>query len=196
MESGTNLQQQCPLPEISSYLDGELGYKEEAALDGHFSLCSICSQEMLEQKRFLNSLGASLNDDLSFELPRDFSKRIIKTAENNVSGLSGKRDILISAIICVFLLTLVGISSHVNGIQISGGLLVLIESTSALAKLSLVAAYNISYGLTVILRSFTQNEAGIITTASIIMAAAAGMIFFGYFRSTTETDSSSKFQKQ
>lgn len=196
MDSGKIAKIECPLPEISAYLDGELSSNEETVLERHFSVCPKCSLDLQEQKQFLNSLGSTLKNDDRFELPKDFSKRIITTAENRVSGFARNKDIFLTAVICLFLLTAMLLVSAVNGDQATGGLYGFFERSSAIVMMTMAVAYNIFYGITVILRSFTHNETGIMAAVSLLLISIAGIFIFAAFRTGPVPDSSSDLQKQ
>src|SRR5690349_11921217 len=88
--SGNKLEIECPSIEIASYLDGELSPDLELQLEAHLAKCVICTQELNDQKHFINALNNSLIDGP--DLPTDFTKRIVTNAESGVSGLRQKKE--------------------------------------------------------------------------------------------------------
>ena len=78
---------ECPRDEISSYIDGELSSEQELELEMHFAACAVCTEELKLQRQFLCALDASLENEPDIELPKDFTKVVVASAESRVSGL-------------------------------------------------------------------------------------------------------------
>lgn len=112
MSDKLQIQESCPMPAIAGYVDGELRPDEEMELEIHLAGCGACTEELNMQKSILLALDASLESDAAFDLPDNFTRRIVATAESSVSGLrrSGERltAAAISAGLLVFALFLLG----------------------------------------------------------------------------------------
>ena len=83
----------CPRDDIAAYVDGEVSAEVSAELELHFADCDTCSRAMAEQRKFLSALSASLANEAGIELPEDFTKKIVVTAESSVAGLRGEREL-------------------------------------------------------------------------------------------------------
>jgi anti-sigma factor RsiW len=94
----------CPRDDIAAYVDGELSAKLSAELELHFAECETCGRALRQQRQFLSALSASLASEEAIELPEDFTKKIVVTAESSVTGLRGKRELLTAVLIFVALL--------------------------------------------------------------------------------------------
>jgi anti-sigma factor RsiW len=147
----------CPSPEISAYIDGELSARDEAVLEMHVAECRVCSEDLNLQKRFLNALGFSLEDEKEIELPGDFTKTVVASAESRVSGLRRPAErrsaLFICAALGVFSLFALGSNAEKT-----------FAATGALAdKFVAVAAsaghfiYDIALGSAIVFRSLVSN---------------------------------------
>ena len=92
MKQETAKNQACPRAEIAAYIDGELSPREEFELEMHFAACPACTEELNEQKKLLCALDFALDDREEIELPENFTKVIVTTAESNVQGLRCPRE--------------------------------------------------------------------------------------------------------
>ena len=100
----TNSESSCPSRDISAYLDGELPSDAELQLEMHIAACHTCADDLNLQKSFLNALGSSLEHEDDIELPPNFTKSVVATAESRVSGLRHPRERRNAALICGALL--------------------------------------------------------------------------------------------
>ena len=83
----------CENFDLAAFVDGELDAHADLAIEAHLGACPSCRSELNAQKQFLRMLETSLRKpEAEMELPRDFSKRIITTAENNVVGLRSWKE--------------------------------------------------------------------------------------------------------
>src|SRR5664279_3152743 len=105
---------ECPSDEIASYIDGELDLTRELELDAHFRECSICTDELNQQKQFVCSLDLSLKHERELELPANFTKTIVANAESTVSGLRRPRERFNAIFICagLFLFVLFALGTN------------------------------------------------------------------------------------
>jgi hypothetical protein len=87
----------CPLPQISAYVDGELSKQDELILETHIANCPICFQELNEQKKLLCVLDFALSEDL-MDFP-EMNRSIVVRAESNVVGLKNNLHKLILTVL-------------------------------------------------------------------------------------------------
>ena len=87
MTQKQNNQETCPRSEIAAYIDGEITPWKELELEKHFAECKICRKELNSQKSLLLAVDAFREREKEIELPEDFTKVVVTTAESNVSGL-------------------------------------------------------------------------------------------------------------
>jgi anti-sigma factor RsiW len=142
---------ECPSIDIAAYIDGELTPDGELKLESHIACCRVCMDELNLQKHFVNALNLSLQD--TPELPNDFTKRIVTTAESNVRGLRRRRERLdamfITAGLGLFVLFTLGAKAPgalSTAASTVGGLIAVIDVATH-------ALYDFSVGVVVILRS-------------------------------------------
>lgn len=93
----------CPSYEIASYIDGELSHEQEKVLEEHLAVCSSCTSELTIQKQFLNALDNGIREASEIDLPADFARKLIATAESDVSGLRDPREQLNTLFVVVTL---------------------------------------------------------------------------------------------
>lgn len=115
--SSSNNVDMCPSMEITAYIDGELMPHEELALEMHLGECSTCLEELNHQKKFLFALNATLEKEKDLELPDNFTKIIVTSAESRVSGLRGSGERFNAVFICaaLILFVLFGLGSEAFG---------------------------------------------------------------------------------
>ncbi len=109
-------QSSCPREEIAAYVDGEISPREELELEMHFANCKICAEELNSQKTLLCALDSFCLNEREIELPENFTKVIVATAESNVSGLRRPQERRKALFICstLFLLVLFALGSEPN----------------------------------------------------------------------------------
>ena len=154
----------CPLPEISAYIDGELAASEELRLEMHIAGCRVCADDLNLQKSFLNALDFSLEADEKIELPDNFTKTVVASAESHVSGLRRPHERRNAAFICsgliVFALFALA-SSRENSLSAATGVL-----ERSLAVISSVGhlVFDLALGSAIVFRSLAAKfvfESGI-----------------------------------
>ncbi|HMT09116.1 MAG TPA: zf-HC2 domain-containing protein [Pyrinomonadaceae bacterium] len=143
----------CGKYDLAAYLDGELTAEGERMVDEHLSVCPHCNSELNLQKRFLSMLESEVGRSPELPLPKDFAKRIVVTAESNVSGLRNKSEqfnalflVATVALFCLFAL----------GAEASGMFQGLTKTFDAIASVvAVVVRVTASFfiGLSVVLRN-------------------------------------------
>lgn len=157
----------CPVGEISAYIDCELPAERELELDLHFASCRTCNQELNEQKQFLRGLDATLRSEAELALPENFTRMIVANAEGSVAGLRRPRErynaIFICAALALFALFVLGAQAQM-----------LLEQIAAVGSFFAHVLYSFLIGLTIIIRAAaSRSEFGPTVTAlcSVIFAA-------------------------
>jgi hypothetical protein len=155
-ESAKN-QVSCPREEIAAYVDGEIGSREELKLEMHFAVCKPCTEELNSQKKLLCALDSFCLNEREIELPENFTKIIVTTAESNVSGLRRPQERRKALFICsaLFLLVLLGLGGEIDSVFGTFGKFA--EQFAAVISFVAHLIYDIAYGFTVILRSLSSQ---------------------------------------
>lgn len=143
----------CPRAELAAYLDGELSQREEIELEAHLAICKTCAAELNKQKKLLCVLDFALDDRAEIELPADFTKIVVASAESRVNGLRSSRERFKALFVCSFLFLAVvfGLGGQIETVfdtylKFAGQFL-------AVGGFALHLIYDISVGAAVILRS-------------------------------------------
>lgn len=151
MESAKN-QNSCPREEIAAYVDGEISPREELELEMHFAGCRICADELNSQKKLLCALDSFCQNEREIELPENFTKVIVTTAESSVSGLRRPQERRKALFICsaLFLLVLIGLGSETDALL--GTFWKFTEQFLAVGSFVAHLVYDIGVGITIVLR--------------------------------------------
>ena len=147
----------CPLSDISAYLDGELSPSAEMDLTAHLVTCTACRDELNFQKQFLNALEGSLEAENQIQLPRNFTRTVVATAENSVAGLRRPNERRNALIICGTLLLLSLLALGGNAQAAFSMATAVLEKTYVLAASATHLAYDLAFGSTVVFRSLATT---------------------------------------
>jgi hypothetical protein len=90
--------EKCPVDELGAYLDGELAAERRGEVELHVSACTSCNRDLNFQKKMLLVLEGPIDGE--FELPEDFTKRIVTAAESRVDGLRRPKERRNALLIC------------------------------------------------------------------------------------------------
>ena len=157
IEETAKIQTSCPREEIAAYIDGEINPREELELEMHFAVCKPCTEELNSQKKLLCALDSFCLNEREIELPENFTKVIVTTAESNVSGLRRPQERRNALFICsaLFLLVLLGLGGETDAVLGTFGKF----AEQFVAVIGFVAhlVYDIAFGITVILRSLSSQ---------------------------------------
>lgn len=142
----------CARADIAAYLDGELSPREEIDLEKHFAVCRRCEAEFNEQKKLLSALDLALDDRKGFELPADFTKKIVVRAESDITGLRRREERFRALFLCaaMFLLIILGLGSETEAVFATFA--VFIEQFWAVAGFAAHLIFDIAVAVTAILR--------------------------------------------
>jgi hypothetical protein len=168
----------CPSIDIAMYIDGELTPNAEIELDRHLGMCAICTDELNIQKQLINALDGSLKSVP--ELPKDFARHVITTAESSVGGLrkSSERTSAMYVSAALFFIVLFTLGASAPG-AFSAIFDVLVRS---LAVLSFVAhiIYDIGEGITILVRTFLSQPklSTPLAVTAVIVLAISGFYFY------------------
>jgi hypothetical protein len=154
----SNTQDSCSSQKIIAYLESELSPRDEIALERHFAGCKICADELNEQKRILFALDFALEehkDDL--EIPEDFAKVVVTSAESNVRGLRRPQERFRALFVCValVLLVLVGLGKETGTFVSTSENL--IGQSWAFGGYAVQFLHDIGVGVAVVLRCLGQR---------------------------------------
>ncbi len=166
----------CPKSEIAAYVDGELLPREELDLELHFASCRSCAAELNEQKRLLRALDFTLEDKNAIELPENFTKILVATAESNVSGLRLPQERFKAFVICaaLFLPVLLGLGGETG--TILNAFWKFGDQILAVSGFAFHLIYDIAIGTTIILRSLSRQ---IIFDSNVSIFLLVGILFVG-----------------
>lgn len=182
---------ECPSPDISAYLDGELSAGAERKLELHLAECSVCTEDLNLQKSFLNALGSSLESADDIELPRGFTKSVVANAESRVSGLRHPHELRDALLICA---ALVAFAVLALGSQTE---LVFLAAAAVAEKFVAVVlsaghlVYDVALGAVIVFRSlasavvFNSASATLFVTAVFVLSLYVFSRLLGDFRRTS-----------
>lgn len=169
----------CPIDDISAYIDGELSHSREIELDLHFVSCRPCSDELNFQKQFLGSLDSSLKQERELPLPADFARQIVANAESTVAGLRRPRELYNAAFICAGLLLFGLFALGTDADRVLGGLGTAFEQAGAVGGFFAKVVYSIFLGFAVIIRSLAA-QLQVADISLLIVPASIGLALLMY----------------
>ncbi|MBX3283153.1 MAG: zf-HC2 domain-containing protein [Acidobacteria bacterium] len=147
----------CKEFDLAGYVDGELDTRMDCAIEGHLAGCSLCRDELNAQKQFLQMLETGLRlPDTDLELPTDFTKKIVSTAENNVVGLRPWKErfnaVFIISSLLLFSLFVLG----ADGAALISAAGALLHKLVAVGAFATQMAYSFLIGVVVLVRSLVS----------------------------------------
>lgn len=113
-----NLFRECSLQRIIGYVEGDLSPREEVELEIHFSGCSKCAAELNVQKKLLCALDYAFDGrESTVDVPDDFTKVVVTSAESNVRGLRRPQERFkaLMVVSTLVLLVLAGLGGEIAG---------------------------------------------------------------------------------
>jgi anti-sigma factor RsiW len=190
-EIAATIKYSCSWHDISAYLDGELSEGRAREIELHFSQCSICLAELLEQKRLLCALDIAISSRPELELPKDFAKKIAVEAESGLNGLRHRRERRTAIILSLSLAATAALCLLVSGqtdeawsaVKSFGGVI------TAFFGFLATATYDIAVGVVVVARAvgrlaFFNSEFSTfgLLLAFLTMLAALGFLLAKFRR--------------
>lgn len=170
----------CPSPEISAYIDGELSPGDELELELHMAGCRICTDDLNLQKSFLNALESSLEDERRIQLPKNFAKAIVATAESRVSGLRRPHERRNAAFICTALIAFSFFVLGSNADKTFAAAAAVVDKIFAVIASVGHLVYDLALGSAIIFRSLASKlffESGVTTTAFLALFVLSLYVF-------------------
>lgn len=165
----------CVESEISAYIDGELSPANELIFERHMAECFVCRAELNEQKLFLSAVNASLDSDASINVPKDFTRTIVATAESSVSGLRDPQErskaIWIGSMVLIASVFAVGAEALGIFAKIADTIAVLGQFAGSLFHMATVS-------IAVVFRSLTAVAFAASPLISFVVVAAVGSLVF------------------
>jgi anti-sigma factor RsiW len=149
---------ECPLDDISPYLDGELTPSRELELEIHFASCESCRAELNLQKKFLIALDHALEGEEEVDLPANFTRLVVANAESRVSGLRRRSERFNAFFVCsgLFLIIIFALGASGSNTALDT-VFVIFEKVVAVASFVAHMVYDIAVGAIVILRSLASR---------------------------------------
>lgn len=166
----------CPVDEIASYIDGELGPVRELEVEAHFAECTACADELNLQKQFLCGLEASLKRPDELALPRDFTKHIVANAESTVSGLRRPRERFNAVFICAGLMLFILFALGTDAGRLLGALSAAVDKVAAIGLFFVHLIYDLFIGITIVMRSFVGRVPGDVFAAVLLVIVVTALI--------------------
>lgn len=173
---------ECPRTDIAAYIDGELAGREELELEMHLAGCPLCAGELNLQKQFLSALNSTLENEKELELPRNFTRVIVTSAESRVSGLRRSGEGFNAVFICaaLFLFVLFGLGSDAG--NVFGGFARILDQVLAVAGFIGHLLFSITMGTAVILKSLTSQFVSGSSIAVVMLAGFIALCLFVFSR--------------
>lgn len=173
---------ECPRPDIAAYIDGELAPDDEMALELHFAGCKSCSDELNLQKKFLFALNSTLEQEGEIELPENFTKVVVTSAESRVSGLRRSGERSNAALICgaLFLIVILAIGTEVS--NVFSGVGQIFDKTVAVFSLAGHLLFNLTMGIVLILKSLAGQFVPGSAVTFLFFAALLALSLFAFSR--------------
>lgn len=141
------------------------------AMEAHFAVCQGCVTELNHQKQFLCDLESSLRTEQDIDLPEDFTRHIVATAETSVAGLRRPRERYDALFVCagLFLFVIFALGSEAGRMMES--VLASLERAALVGSLFGHLFYSFLVGFVIVVRSFASQVGS---------EPAAAMAFFGF----------------
>jgi len=160
----------CPSHEIAAYLDGELSAADEMCLELHMAGCRICADAFNSQKLLLNDLEHTLRHDRELELPENFTKVIVASAESSVTGIRRSGELFNALFVAAALVVVVLFALGPAGRS-------LIDQLLAVGSFFGHLIYSFFLGVTIILRNIaSQFPDRLLTTAIVALSFGSLML--------------------
>lgn len=177
-----NNSNECPRKAIAAYLDGDLAPREEFEIELHFAICALCTAELNQHKKLLHALDFALEDKSEFVLPENFTKVIVANAESKVSGLRHPKERFNAVFICsiLFLLVILGLGSETETVFSAFGKF--FEQFLVVGGFIAHLAFDISVGVTVILRSVCWQFVYKSAFTTVLLLGLCGFCAFAFSR--------------
>ncbi len=164
----------CLRTEVSAFLDGELSVREEQEFELHLSDCKKCADELLSQKQMLCALNLAFNSpQVSFELPKNFTKNVVIKAESSVSGLRNPEERSRAFILCLILFAFVIFALGESLGKVVSVWQTITEQIIVVVGFTFNLSVDVLTGLAVILRALSQKF--------VFDSQVSTALFFGLF---------------
>ncbi|MBX3288597.1 MAG: hypothetical protein KF855_04560 [Acidobacteria bacterium] len=165
-------QEECPQLsrlDIALLVDDGLSEAEAEAARLHIAECRICTDEARLQRMLFQAIGNSLEDGPVIEPPADFTAKVVRAAESQVTGVRSRRELLAASAICLAVLAAAAFAAAASG-SAEYGLGSFVRPVIAVSHVVVQFIFGMALSLTVIVRS---------TTSSIPLSAGVWAIVIG-----------------
>ena len=158
---------------LEKYLGGEMASVEQFAFDDHLAHCENCRIEV-ELQRGIEKITNEI------VLPKDFSKVVAATAENQVGGLRRRKERTAFLVIVTVLAAILFAVLGANLRALAGVIGFALEQLGAFLNVLASFALNLVLGVVVIVKvAAAQTEFSNVTV--LILLAFFLFAFFAYF---------------
>jgi anti-sigma factor RsiW len=164
----------CPRDDIAAYVDGELSEAQRTRLEQHVSGCETCSRSLMEQRQFLAVLSASLDSRSDLPLPKDFTKKVVASAESSVRGIRQPGELYTAVFICAALLIFALFTLGFGSFEITSAVYGLGEKLFAFGLLIFKLIINLIFAAVVVVRSLASalDTASLLAVAVVVFVSA------------------------
>ena len=164
----------CPREDIAAYVDGELSETQRTRLEQHVSECETCSRSLMEQRQFLAILSASLDSRSALPLPKDFTKKVVASAESSVRGIRQPGELYTAIFICAALLIFALFTLGFESFGLTSVVYSLGEKLLAFGLLIFKLIINLIFAAVVVVRSLASSleTASLLAVAVVIFVSA------------------------
>ena len=163
----------CPRDDIAAFVDGELSETQRTRLEQHVSDCEICSRSLMEQRQFLAALSASLDCRSGLPLPKDFTKKVVASAESSVRGIRQPGELFTAIFICAALL-IFALFTRVRELWVYVGRLQPRREAFCIRFAGLQVINSLAFAAVVVVRSLasTLDAGSLLAVAAVIFVSA------------------------
>lgn len=133
---------------------------EELEFERHLAECSDCLTELNEQKSFLQALALSIDKEPDIELPQNFTKRIVTSAESSVEGLRARKERPTAFVIVATLLVLLFAMLGSETLRAFAPVAAFIEQAGIVIAVIGNFVYSLVVGISVFVKSASAQVAG------------------------------------
>lgn len=173
---------ECPRPDIAAYIDGELAPDDEMALEFHLAGCKHCSEELNLQKKFLFALNSTLEQEGDIELPENFTKVVVTSAESRVNGLRRSGERSNAALICGALFLIATLAVGAEASNLFSGIGEIFDKTLAVFSLAGHLLFNLTMGIVLILKSLASQVVPGTAFTFLFLAVLLALSVFAFSR--------------
>lgn len=164
---------ECNLERILRYLDDDLSETSHLEFEAHLTECETCIQTLNREKHLLLAVNNCEMVTDTPTLPVDFARKVSVAAVNDIATIRqpGERRVAMAICALLALFAFAALGGTFNGFSGS------IDGASALISIIGNLLYRIAFGLTAVVRPFSNymggNSLGLFTGLLVVLGLAA-----------------------